>query len=456
MHSLLQPTLLCSNGRFERNMCVEVAADGTIASVRRAHAGERATPLHGKALLPGFVNAHSHTFQRLIRGRSESRATNGDDFWSWRQAMYRAAEAISPDDLYDVSRMAFLEMALAGTTTVGEFHYLHRQPDSSPYPDGNLLAKKVIAAAQSVGIRIALLRVGYFRAGFDLPPNPGQSRFIETLDEYLRNTAALHAEFASSETWVGAAPHSIRAASMHQIESIAEFARTNKLPLHLHAAEQQGELEACRAEYQTTPVALLADHGVLSPSATLVHAIHVTDQEFISVGQSGASVCACPTTERNLGDGIFAADRAIPRDVNICFGSDSQTLISPLEDARELDYHLRLIHEKRVVLDGLGGIGLAQRLFGCATSAGARSLASNSGEIAAGKSADFFAVDLAHATIAGCTDADLLGAIVFSAAPSAVRDVFVAGRQVVHDGAHPASAEIIERYQRVAQKVWNQ
>ena len=373
-------------------MDFSVGDDGRITAVLDASNdyGHAATHLKGKAILPGFANAHSHTFQRLIRGRTETSGASGDDFWTWREAMYRAALSVDAEDVYRVARMAFLEMVMAGTTTVGEFHYLHRAQNGSAYDDPNLLAKQVIAAAQSVGLRIALLRVAYTRAGYELPPHPGQARFYESPREYLANTTALAAELSGSETaWLGVAPHSIRAVPLAQLEEIVAWARERDLPIHMHAAEQTAELAACRREYGATPVALLAQRGLLSPRTTLVHAIHITDVEMDSLAKANAIICSCPTTERNLGDGIIDAAQAAARGIRFAFGSDSQAQIDPLEDARELEYHLRLRIQKRVVLDEIDGHNLSQRLLQYATMGGAESLGFDSGTFVAGRPADF-------------------------------------------------------------------
>ena len=413
------------------------------------------TYLRGKAILPGFVNAHSHTFQRLIRGRTETRGVGGDDFWSWREPMYRAALSVDADDVYHVARMAFLEMVMAGTTTVGEFHYLHRAQDGRAYDDPNLLAKKIIAAAESVGLRIALLRVAYARAGFESPPHEGQRRFYETPEEYLANTAALDLDLAGSEmAWLGVAPHSIRAVPLKQLEEIVGWARERDLPVHMHAAEQVGELQACRREYGATPVELFAQRGLLTPKTTLVHAIHVTDKEMDALAKADTAICSCPTTERNLGDGIIDAAKAAARGIRFAFGSDSQTQIDPLEDARQLEYHLRLQNQKRAVLDEIGSKNLSQRLFQYATTGGAESLGFDGGVLAAGRPADFFAVDLDDPSIAGNSAAELLPLVVFGLDRSAIKDVVVGGKHIYRDGSHALAGEIVEQYKEVHRKVW--
>jgi len=457
MPHVYRADLVFLEGEFRAGCGLLVGDDGRLVTVLGP--GEETehpvTDLRGKAILPGFANAHSHTFQRLIRGRTETRGVGGDDFWSWREPMYRAALSVDADDVYHVARMAFLEMVMAGTTTVGEFHYLHRAEDGRPYDDPNLLAKMAIAAAESVGLRIALLRVAYQRAGYELPPHPGQVRFYESPREYTDNTAALAAELAGSKhAWLGVAPHSIRAVPLAQLEEIVAWARDRRLPIHMHAAEQTAELAACKREYGATPVELLAQRGLLSSKTTLVHAIHVTDEEMDAMGEADAVICSCPTTERNLGDGIIDAARAAERGVRFAFGSDSQAQIDPLEDARELEYHLRLQMQRRAVLDEIASCNLAHRLMHYATIGGAEALGFDGGALAAGRPADFFAMNLDDPSIAGNSSANLLPMVVFGLDRQAIRDVVVGGKHIYKDGSHPVAGEIVAQYKEVHRKVW--
>ncbi len=455
MSLLVRPELLFVDGVFLPKRAICVSDHGRVeAIVASDTASDNVIDLPGKALLPGFINVHSHSFQRLIRGKAESRAVSGRDFWSWRGTMYHAAAHLDPQQVYDVARMAFLEMLLAGTTTVGEFHYLHTAPDGHSYEDPNLLAKQVIAAAQSVGIRIVLLRCAYLRSGFEVPRDPGQTRFFEKRDVFLANTGDLLGDTADDIVRVGVAPHSIRAVPLDDIREIAAWARQHRLPLHMHMAEQVAENEACLREYGATPVALLGKAGLLGPDWTAIHAIHITPDEIAMLADAGATIGSCPTTERNLGDGILAADTVQRGGVRIAFGSDSQAQIEPLEDARELDYHLRLVHQQRVMLDQIGEQGIASRLFDCATRNGARSLGVPAGTLERGAFADFFTIDLQDVSIAGHSADDLLPMIVFGMNRTAIRDVAVNGRLVVRDGQHALQKEIISRYAAVHDKVW--
>ena len=458
MNTLYRPELLYSNGRFIANGEVFVSEDGQFLETPENLdvASIRIVDLPGKALLPGFVNVHSHSFQRLMRGKSESRIVSGKDFWSWRGTMYHAASRLDAQGVYDVARMAFLEMALAGTTTVGEFHYLHNAPDGEPYDDPNLLSKQVIAAARSVGVRIVLLRTAYLRSGHELPPDPGQIRFFEATSAFLENMTALVNDCSTTpaEVRFGVAPHSIRAVPLPELKEIAAWTRKNRLPLHMHVAEQVAENAACLREYGHTPVDLFNKEQLLGPDFTAVHAIHISSDEIAMLAEADSTICSCPTTERNLGDGILAADRVMTAGIRIALGSDSHAQIDPLEDARELDYHLRLERQQRAILDQISEKPLASHLFDCATIHGSRALGLPGGGLTVGSFADFFTVELNDVSIAGHSVEDLLPILVFSLNRSAIRDVVVNGRFIVRDQQHIHQDEIISRYKEVHRKTW--
>jgi formimidoylglutamate deiminase len=453
MSKSFQPTLLYQEGRFLSGKQLDVDDAGRITVTARD-----ATPvdLKGKALLPGFVNAHSHSFQRLIRGRAESRAVSGKDFWSWRNTMYQAAAHLSPEEVYDVARMCFLEMARAGITTVGEFHYLHNMPDGTPYDDPNLIARQVIAAAQSIGLRIVLLRSAYLRSGYQLSRDPGQRRFFENVDAFLSNIASLGASYPENAADVrfGVAPHSIRAVPLDELHEIVSWARSNSLPIHMHVAEQIAENVECQREYGYTPVELLAREELLGKDFVAVHAIHLSSEEIPTFAKTRAIVCSCPTTERNLGDGIVQVDALMKLGVRHALGSDSQAQIDSLEDARQLDYHLRLAQQQRAVLDQIDGRPIAQRLFDSATVHGAHALAVESGSLRPGEYGDMVSIDLEDISVAGHTPDTLLPLIVFGANRTAIRDVVVNGKTILQNGRHPLEEEIVSRYQQVYRRVW--
>ncbi len=457
MPTLYLPDLIYTGDAFRSGAGLLVGDDGLILGMSSAlaSAGGATERMPGKALLPGLVNAHSHSFQRLIRGLAEHGGPHGDDFWAWRNMIYQAAAHLEPDDVFDVARMAFLEMALSGITAVGEFHYVHARPDGAPYDDPNLLAKRVVEAAQSVGLRICMLRAAYARAGYDLPQDAGQQRFYESGDEYLRNVERLAADLlnAPSTVSMGVAPHSIRGVKLDDLARIAEWAEVRGLPIHLHAAEQTAEIAACEREHGDPPIRLLARYGLLSNRVTLVHAIHTADDEVEAIANAGAIICACPTTERNLGDGIMEARTAIERGILFCLGSDSQSHINLLEDARELDYHLRLKRQRRVLLDGIDGEDISSRLFRYATQGGAISLGLSSGALEAGRPADFFTIDLDDVSIAGVAPRELLPMVVFGLERTAIRDVAIDGRMIVREGRHTQAREIVSRYRKLAGRI---
>jgi formimidoylglutamate deiminase len=458
MPTLYLPNLIYTEGAFRQGAGLLVDDNGTILRVSQDPApdGTITVPMPGKAMLPGLVNGHSHSFQRLIRGVAEHCGPNGDDFWAWRNTMYHAAASLTPNDLFDVARMVFLEMAFSGITTVGEFHYLHRQQDGSVYEDPNLLARRVIEAATSVGIRICMLRVAYARAGHELPPNPGQKRFYESCNEYLESVRLLADDLKNQPATVsmGLAPHSVRAVPLADLKRIHAFAEERQLPIHMHIAEQPAEIEACKREYGFAPIELLSHHRLLSHRMTLVHAIHTSPDEVAALARAHVTICSCPTTERNLGDGIIDADTAISQGIPFSFGSDSQATVDLLEDARELDYHLRLKQQRRVLLDQIDGVDVSERLFHYATAGGANSLMTGTGLLEPGSAADFFTVDLNDLSIAGASPEDLLSMIVFSLERTAVRDIVVNGRTVIHDGKHPLATEIISCYSDLARRIY--
>ena len=433
------PDLIYVNGRFESGLAL--VCDDKILKITDANESSGAIRLKNRALLPGLVNAHSHAFQRVIRGRTERRSRHTtDSFWTWREQMYAAANRLGPEEIYAASRLAFLEMALTGITAVGEFHYIHYAHDGSTYDDPNLLAREVIRAAHDVGIRIALLRVAYARAGFEVEENPQQIRFIvHSPDTYLKHFEQLldAPELKTDMAWAGVAPHSVRAVPLDYLKTIIAFANERDLPVHMHVAEQPAEVSACIAEYGRSPIALLDTEGLLSRRFTAVHAIHVTPKAIASMARAGAIVCACPTTERNLGDGVVPVDAYFDGGVRVSLGSDSQIQIDLLEDARELEYHMRLQKTARNVLAPINddsSSALARRLFDCATIRGAESIGFDGGKLEVGAPADFFTVDLNDVSIAGATTEDLLANIVFSLARTAIRDVVVAGKQIVNHG----------------------
>ena len=457
------PDVLLAGGEVRAGAALNVRG-GVVTSVGEPEPGLPQVRLAGKAVLPGLVSAHGHSFQRAIRGRTQVRHPGRSDFWSWREAMYGAAARLDPDDVYAVARLAFQEMALSGVTAVGEFHYLSRDPRGRPYAEPDLLARQVIRAARETGLRIVLLRVAYARGGAGKAAEPGQVRFVDGSVEEVVESAARIAGAVRGDPGVrvGLAPHSVRACPAEWIGALAAEARRRGWPLHVHASEQPAEVEQCRAEHGVTPIGLLERVGALGPETTAVHAIHLTATDVEALGRARATVCACPTTERDLGDGVVPADALLRAGASLALGVDSHVQVDLLEDARSLEGNLRLLRRERGVLAESGDEGrvdaLAARLHAIASAGGMRALGLEGGSLRPGEPADFLAVDLADSSVAGSSAADLLPTVVFSAARTAVTDVVVEGVDVVRDRApapgRPAPAPVVADFARTMRKLW--
>jgi formimidoylglutamate deiminase len=405
----------------------------SVARSEAARTGAALETLAGRALLPGFVNAHSHAFQRGLRGHVQHAAAGADDFWTWRTRMYALANALDPDALEAASARAFSEMLAAGYTSVGEFHYLQHAPDGTRYADPDELALRVVAAAERVGIRIVLLRVAYARAGFGAPENPHQRRFLDRdPEDVLTAIARLRARGVRA----GLAPHSVRAVPRPWLETFARAGVTG--PVHAHVDEQPAEVAACLAEHGLRPLQLLDEVGLLGPAFTAVHLTHPDADEVARLHRAGAGVCACPSTELDLGDGFLPLqaldvdpDAGPPR---VSIGSDSHALIDPFAELRALEWHARAQAGRRNVLrHAPEPDALAARLLAMGTRVGAEQLALDAGAIAPGMLADLVAIDLTHPAL---LDAAVLPALVFAGSPALVREVWVGGRQVRGPHAH--------------------
>jgi formiminoglutamate deiminase len=303
--------------------------------------------------LPALTTAHSHAFQRGMRGAAQRSAESGagrEDFWSWRGAMYRAALALDPDSIVRVSRVAFRELRRAGVRTVGEFHYIQHQPDGTPYADRTVMSDGVVRAAKDEGLRIALLRVAYHRAGPGREAEPGQRRFCDPdVDAVLRDVETLRAKYANDpDVVVGVAPHSVRAVPPAWIRELSAYADRAGLPLHMHVSEQPREVEECVAETGKRPVELLADLGVLSSRFVAVHATHLLPHEAALLGKARAFACVCATTEADLGDGLPDLVSLRASGARLCTGIDSHVITDPIADLRALETLARLRTGTRV------------------------------------------------------------------------------------------------------------
>jgi len=379
-------------------------------------------------VLPGMIDVHSHAFQRAIRGATQRRgAADPTTFWSWRTAMYDAAMRLDPDQVHAITRLAFAEMLRAGITCVGEFHYLHHRPDGGSYDDPNELSWRVVRAAEEVGIRLVLLEVFYARAGAGEPPLAEQRRFCDRdVDAYLARVDALRARGVE----VGIAPHSVRAVGRAELRVLADYAHAHGLPLHVHVSEQPRENEECREEHGCTPMELLADVGALvrPRGFTAVHAVHIGDRDRELLADQ--SVCACPTTEADLGDGIMAASLLVARGCNLALGSDSNAVIDLVQEARLLEMGERLRTGARLCLRSREG-DVASTLVGIAAAGGALALgrAQDLGRLAVGSQFDAAVVGLHHPFFSGIAPERAPDALLTAGTAEFVEHVVVGGRE---------------------------
>jgi len=423
---------------------VRIAVDGaTISAVATGVAPEPDDQRHGAAL-PGLCNVHSHGFQRGMAGMSERRGRPDDDFWSWREVMYRFLDRLTPDDIEAITGQAYVEMLEGGFTRVGEFHYLHNDVDGTRYADPAETAGAIVAAAKATGIGLTLLPVFYAHADFGgAPPAPGQRRFISDVDGFARLVEASRAKLPADAV-LGIAPHSLRAVTPDELAAIMPLADGG--PLHIHAAEQVREVEACVAWSGARPVEWLLDHAAVDQRWCLIHSTHVDARETARLAASGAVAGLCPVTEANLGDGVFPAVDYLTAGGRFGVGTDSNILIDAASELRAIEYSQRLTLRKRALLVDGAEPSVGGTLFAKAQAGGAQALGVISG-IAVGNAADIVSLDLQHPALVGA-GTDLLDRWIFAARSGAIDSVWRAGRKLVDHGRHIAADTVADRYRR--------
>jgi formiminoglutamate deiminase len=407
------------------------AESGDLTKVVPNAVDEDAARLPG-LVIPGLVNAHSHAFHRLLRGRTHRL---GGDFWLWRDLMYETAAALTPETYETIAVAVFTEMAMTGVTTVGEFHYVHNQTGGFPYDDRNEMGHALVRAARTAGIRISLLDAGYFAAGFGEPElSLVQQRFRDpSPEQWIERVGEMSATYEESpDVKVGFAPHSVRAVPPDALRLVAER-RDTESPVHIHVSEQPAENRFCEQATGMTPTGLLDDCGLLGRMTTVVHATHLTPDDIELIGGSASRVCYCATTERDLGDGIGPAAALARSGARLCVGSDSHAVIDLFEEARGIELHQRLDTGRR-------GVFSPADLLRAATVEGSHSLGFGGG-LRRGEPADFIVIDVDSPRMAGFDVGHGLASIVFAATGADVREVFVGGRRIVADGSHPGWAQ---------------
>lgn len=417
--------------------------DGVIASVETGQDAGPGDERHGVAL-PGLCNVHSHGFQRGMAGMSERRGRPDDDFWSWREVMYRFLDRLTPDDIAAISAQAYVEMIESGFTRVGEFHYLHNDVDGARYADPAETAGAIVAAADEAGIGLTLLPVFYAHADFGgAPPAPGQRRFISNVDGFAALIDASRAKLPSDAV-LGVAPHSLRAVTPDELREIVPLACGG--PLHIHAAEQVREVEACVAWSGARPVEWLLDNAQVDANWCLIHSTHVDAHECERLADSGAVAGLCPVTEANLGDGIFPAVDFLAAGGRFGVGTDSNILIDAASELRAIEYSQRLQRRKRALLVDDAEPSVGASLYARALAGGAQALGVATG-LARGNAADIVALDTDQPALFGGAD-DMLDRWIFAGRSGAVDAVWRAGRQVVREGRHVAAEPVAARYRR--------
>ena len=415
---------------------------------------EGATVVNGP-LLPGIVNAHSHAFQRAFAGLAERRDSEHDDFWSWRDRMYRVALAISPQQLKAVASQVYLELLRGGYTHVCEFHYLHHAPDGKQYDDPLTMAWMLIEAAQEVGIGLTLLPVLYERSGFTAKSLRNDQRRFATDPKWVLDAQTRIAKHATGSATLnaGVAIHSLRAASPEFIQTLVNSAQG---PIHVHVAEQTGEVDECIKVTGLRPVEWLAHHHALDSRWKLIHATHVTQTEIESVARSGASAVICPSTEANLGDGTTDLSAWLNAGTTISIGSDSHVTRDWREELRLLEYGQRLQYRARNISasPAAGLSATAERLFSRVVAGGAAACGHKSWGLAVGARADALVVNSSQAALLGVPDLRTLDAMIFSSPSAPFDDVMVAGRWVIRGGAHASIQTIADAFSDAMHRLW--
>ncbi|MBP2299282.1 formimidoylglutamate deiminase [Azospirillum picis] len=447
MSNLFFASALLPDGWAE-NVLVTTNARGRIGAVTAGAACPADADRFAGTAVAGIGNLHSHAHQRAIAGMGEVSGDGSDSFWSWREVMYRALDRMTPDDFQAVAAQLYVETLKAGYTAIAEFHYLHHDRDGSAFSDPAEMSHRVVAAAREAGLPVTLLPVLYNASGFGgTPPTSGQRRFINDGARFLRLTGALRAAYGGDDdVRLGIAPHSLRAVPDALLgETVAAHPDG---PIHIHVAEQRKEVEDCLAHHGRRPVEHLLATQPVDGRWCLIHATHMTDTEVRGVAASGAVAGLCLTTEANLGDGFYAAERYLGLGGRWGVGSDSHISVSPVEELRWLEYGVRLTSGRRTVLSGGPRRSTGRRLVEDAQAGGAQATSFETGRIAPGRRADIVVLDTGHPLLAARTGDALLDGWIFSGNVPLVSDVVVAGRTVVRDRRHPREEEIAGRFKK--------
>ena len=444
----LAPSAMLPSG-WADDVLIVVDDDGSIASVASDMIDVTAERLNGP-VVPGMPNLHSHAFQRAMAGLTQRAGPEGDSFWAWRELMYRFLARLTPDDVEAIATELYIEMLEAGYTSVAEFHYLHHDPAGKPYANPVEMAERICAAANTAGIGLTLLPVFYAHSNFGgLAPAAGQRRFITDTEQFSRMLDALSASLAKNPRQrLGVAPHSLRAVAPEELQSLLELRDDldAAMPVHIHAAEQQKEVDDCVASLGARPVQWLLDNSALDERWCLIHATHMDKAETAGLAGSKAVAGLCPTTEGDLGDGLFNAKSFLARDGRFGIGGDSHVNVDPFLELRLFEYGQRIKYEQRNVFGLARAESFGGRLYRAACGGGAQALGQRIGAIAAGHRADWIVLDQADFAVGQQHGDALLDSAIFGPAKAPVGDVMAGGQWHVRDGVHPRAAESAARY----------
>ena len=427
---------------------IEAGRIAAIAADARATVADREFGI----VIPGLANAHSHAFQRVLAGHTEERGpANKDNFWTWRSRMYALAGKIDATAMEAIARQVYNEMVATGYTSVAEFHYLHNEPDTPETSEA--LFEAIVAAADASGIRLTYVPVLYERAGFEQPdPTADQQRFASSIDEFLEHYARIKS-LAGNRFAVGIGAHSLRAVTAESLAKIAAVAAADGAPIHIHIAEQQREVDQCMNTHGKRPVEWLLEQHDVNEQWCLVHATHIDEEEIAAIADSGAVVCLCPSTEANLGDGLFPLQKFLGQQGRIAIGSDSHVSINPFEELRWLEYGQRLITQKRNIA-AIGRSQTGRSLFELAAAGGALATGQAGGRIRTGDNADLVLLDDDSPMLAGHSTRSLLDALVFSGFTLPIDGVMVGGEWQVIDGRHRDAEAARAGYAAVARDLY--
>ncbi len=441
----LDAAMLWTPAGWQADAGFDIDDAGRIAKTRKAEPSGSAS-----WVVPGIANLHSHAFQRAMAGMAERQTNPSDSFWTWRETMYRFAARFDPESLYAVAAQLYVEMLEAGYTTACEFHYLHHAPDGRAYADPAAMSRALIAAARDTGIRLTLLPVLYMSGGFDgRALGERQRRFGHEVDGYLRLLDVLRAE-ENDMLRIGCALHSLRAVPPDAMREVVA-ALPSDSRIHIHIAEQLGEVQDCLALRNARPVEWLLDNAAVDARWTLVHATHLTGGETLGIARSGATVAICTTTEGNLGDGLFPLRSYLDAGGAWGVGSDSHISVSPIEELRWLEYGQRLATHHRNIAVRPESSSVGETLFHGVMASAQASTGHRTGTLGVGEHADYLVLDTDAPQFAGAQAGDAIDRWIFSGNRNLVRDVSVAGRQVVGNGLHRDRDAIAARYRETMQ-----